>query len=100
VNGTYQRRAVVALGSVEPTGNCWLEPGSSVNRIPLRVDSILSGWWTSFNVLTGLSSPSTNILREVTSVGSSGSSTIFQTRPLVERPACGEPAVPRPESTT
>ena len=25
-----QSRAVVAVGSVEPTGNCWLEPGSSV----------------------------------------------------------------------
>src|SRR5688572_17611615 len=49
-NGTYQSRAVVALGSREPTGNCWLDPGSSVNRRPLTVDSILSGWWTSFNV--------------------------------------------------
>ena len=43
-----------------PAGNCWLEPGSSVTRIPFVVDSRLSGWWISSGVLTGLSSPSTN----------------------------------------
>src|SRR5262245_43988018 len=42
-NGTYQRRAVVALGSVEPNGNCWLDPGSSVTTRPVVVDSRLSG---------------------------------------------------------
>src|SRR5512139_3716192 len=68
-NGTYQRRPVVAFGSVEPIGNCWLEPGSSVSKIPVEVDSILSGWWTSLRVLTGLSSPSTKIDKEVTIVG-------------------------------
>ena len=31
------------LGSVEPTGNCWLEPGSSVRYRLLAVDSMLSG---------------------------------------------------------
>ena len=45
-----QRRAVVAAGSKfgepgtsEPTGNCWLEPGSSVIRRLFSVDSMLSG---------------------------------------------------------
>ena len=52
---------------------------------------MLSGWWTSSRVLTGLSSPSTKTVSDVTIVGSSRSSTIFQTRPFVERgvPACG-----------
>ena len=83
-------RAVVAAGSVEPTGNCWLEPGSSVMYRPLAVDSMLSGWWISVRVLTGMSSPSMRIDSEVTTFGSFGSRTIFQTRPFVERPALGD----------
>src|ERR671911_2226391 len=99
-NGTHQSRAVVALGSVDPAGNCWLLPGSSVTNRPFGVDSRLSGWWISLSVCTGLSSPSWNIESESTCVASFGSSTIFQMRPLVERPACGDPVVPRPESMT
>ena len=45
---------------------------------------MLSGWWTSLSVLTGLSSPSTSTVSDVTFVGSFGSSTILQTRPFVD----------------
>jgi hypothetical protein len=82
--GTCQSLAVVAFGSEEPRGNCWLEPGSSVTRRPLRVVWMLSGWWISLGVWTGLSSPSTSTVSDVTFVGSFGSSTIFQTRPFVD----------------
>src|SRR6266545_1847426 len=103
-NGTYQSRAVVALGSVEFGGNCWLDPGSSATKRPVCVVSTLSGWWISFRVLTGKSSPSTAMLNESTTFGSSGSSTIFHTRPFVEIPGpengATVGAVPLPESTT
>ena len=64
---------------------------------------MLSGWWTSLSVLTGLSSPSTKTVSDVTTVGSFGSSTIFQTRPFVDLKfgvsrLCAA-VRPRPEST-
>src|SRR5512132_3225332 len=97
-NGTYHRRAVVALGSAEFAGNWLLPPGSSVTRRPVAVVSTLSGWWISPGVWTALSSPSRRMDSESTCVGSSGSRTIFQMRPLVDLFAPGSPAVARPVS--
>ena len=82
----FQIRAVVAFGSVDPNGNCWLEPGSSVTSRLVAVVSRLSGWWISPGALTGASSPSIRIERLSTFVGSLGSSTSFQIRPFVEIP--------------
>ena len=96
-----QIRAVVAAGSVEPTGNCWLEPGSSVKSRLFAVDSMLSGWCISATVLTGASSPSIRIENDSTLVGSLGSSTSFQMRPFEDVNALPSGAVaPRPLSTT
>ena len=96
-----QSRAVVAAGSVEPNGNCWLEPGSSVIRRKSSVDSMLSGWWISSIAFTGLSSPSIRRENEVTLVGSFLSSTSFQTRPFDEVKGLPPALVaPRPLSTT
>ncbi len=75
----------MAFGSVEPNGNCWLEPGSSVRRIPSASTRCCPAGGSRRRVWTALSSPSTMTVSEVTTVGSSGSSTMRQTRPFVDR---------------